>query len=376
MSTINIRRAVENIRSGTTVYTPVIELIVNAIQAIRVVRATGGRITVTILREGQVDLIDRIAAVDGFVVEDDGVGFDQQHRDSFDELYSALKAEEGGKGFGRFTCLKYFERFRVESVFADGQGVNRSRSFGMGLASDIIVDEVIADTDAVATGSRVMIEGARGVRFPDKGIDVIARVLVERLLPYFIDRNSECPRIVVVDGGDGATIVLNDYLSRENRQIVELSVEDQYIALTGPDQAEPFEVRIFKFYAPRTSRSKIALVAHRREVTDVAIQTYIPEFADEFYDKGDEGAAGRDRNYVVKAYVFGDYLDRNVSLERGAFNFQRDSDLIYGISQAQIEARAADTAREASGARSAHVGSASRRASRSTSSPRLRGIAR
>src|SRR5690606_16041053 len=61
------------------------------------------------------------------------------------------------------------------------------------------------------------------------------------------------------------------------------------------------------------------------------------------------GTTSRDRNYVVKAYVFGDYLDRNVSLERGAFNFQRDSDLIYGISQSQIEAAAADVAREAVG---------------------------
>ena len=77
LSSINIKRAVENIRSGTTVYTPVIELIVNAIQAIRVSKPTGGLIRVTILRAGQVDMIDRIAPVDGFVVEDDGIGFDQ-----------------------------------------------------------------------------------------------------------------------------------------------------------------------------------------------------------------------------------------------------------------------------------------------------------
>ena len=33
MSNINIKRTIENIRSGTNVYTPVVELIVNAIQA-------------------------------------------------------------------------------------------------------------------------------------------------------------------------------------------------------------------------------------------------------------------------------------------------------------------------------------------------------
>lgn len=348
MSSINIKRAVENIRSGTTVYTPVIELIVNAIQAVRVIKPKGGLIKVTILRAGQVDMLDKIAPVDGFIVEDDGIGFDQAHRDSFDTLYSALKAEDGGKGFGRFTCLKYFDRLRVDSVFTDGESL-RSRGFAMGTGNDIIIDETIGDTDHAATGSTVTIDGVKSVKFPDKGIDVIARVLVERLLPYFIDRNSECPRIVVADGESGAMVVLNDYLSSDNRQIVELSVAEPHVVITSGEEAQTFDVRVFKFYAPRASKSKIALVAHRREVTDVTIQTYIPEFADEFYDKSVEDGASRDRNYVVKAYVFGDYLDRNVSLERGAFNFQRDSDLIYGISQSQIEARAAEVARDAVG---------------------------
>ena len=34
MSNVNIKRAIENIRANTTVYTPVVEVIVNAIQAI------------------------------------------------------------------------------------------------------------------------------------------------------------------------------------------------------------------------------------------------------------------------------------------------------------------------------------------------------
>lgn len=217
MSGINIKRAVENIRSGTTVYTPVIELIVNAIQAIRIVKATGGLITVTVLRSGQEDLLDRIAPVDGFAVEDDGVGFDKDHRDSFDTLYSALKASDGGKGFGRFTCLKYFERLSVQSVFHDGAAL-KVRSFEMGTGNDIIINETILDTDRHETGSKVTIIGSKSVKFSEKGLDVIARVLVERLLPYFIDPQAECPRIVMVDSKDGAKIVLNDYLSQENRQ--------------------------------------------------------------------------------------------------------------------------------------------------------------
>jgi hypothetical protein len=348
LSSINIKRAVENIRSGTTVYTPMIELIVNAIQAIRILKPTGGRITVTIQRDGDIDLVERIAAVNGFIVEDDGIGFDQKHRDSFDTLYSGLKAGEGGKGFGRFTCLKYFERFNVESVFRDGD-VLRARSFEMGVDNDIIINEEIFGTRETATGSKITISGPKTVKFADKSLDVIARVLVERLLPYFIDPKAECPSILVVDGKDGGKVILNDYLTQENRQIVELNVENPEIVISAHDEFETFGIRVFKFYAPRMSKSKIALVAHRREVTDVAIQAYISEFSDEFYDIADESGTQRDRNYVVKAYVFGPYLDRNVSLERGAFNFQRETDLIYGISQSQIEAKAAEAARDAMG---------------------------
>ena len=113
MSNINIRRAVENIRFGTTVYTPVVELIVNAIQAIRAVSKTGGLVDVTVLRGSEVDLLDRLSPIEGFIVKDDGIGFNLENRDSFDTLYTELKAPDGGKGFGRFTCLKYFDHFAV-----------------------------------------------------------------------------------------------------------------------------------------------------------------------------------------------------------------------------------------------------------------------
>ncbi|MET4324453.1 hypothetical protein ABIB80_000258 [Bradyrhizobium sp. i1.15.2] len=348
MSSINIKRAVENIRSGTTVYTPVIELIVNAIQAIRAVKPKGGSVGVTVLRHDQADMIDKIAPVDGFIVGDDGIGFNEEHRNSFDTLYTALKAGDGGKGFGRFTCLKYFHRLTVESVFEDGS-TRKRRSFGMGHGNDIIIDEKVTDAGVAPTGSVVTISGTQGVKFPDKGLDVIARVLVEKLLPYFIDPNSECPQIVVRDEHGDGRVILNDYLGQTNRQIVELSVQNNELRLKSLDKDEVFAVRVFKFYAPRANKSKISLVAHRREVTDVTMQTYIPEFADEFYDKTDEGESAKDRNYIIKAYVFGDYLDRNVSLERGAFSFGKDNDLVYGISQSQIEAQAATIAQEAVG---------------------------
>lgn len=349
MSNINIKRTIENIRSGTNVYTPIVELIVNAIQAIRVTRPLGGKVNITVLRSSQSELGEQLSAVDGFVVEDDGIGFDKRNRDSFDTLYSDLKATDGGKGFGRFTCLKYFDKLQVDSVFADGESL-MCRRFTMGKDADIITDEKVAPASRTTTGSIITISGIRSVKFQEKGLDIIARALVERLLPYFIDPSSECPRIVIKDNADGRQLVLNDYLSSDAGEIIELPIEKSTIELPGVESAETFSVRVFKLYAPKTAKSKVSLVAHRREVTDTTLQTYIPEFASEFYDKFRSERVQRERNFIIKAYVFGPYLDQNVSLERGTFNFQKDSDLMYGISQSQIEAAAAELAQQAVGA--------------------------
>jgi len=348
MSNVNIRRAVDNIRAGSTSgYTPVIELIVNGIQAIAATpNPVAGEIKVTILRGGAEDLIDRIRAVEGFTVSDNGVGFDAGNREAFDTFFTDNKALDGGKGFGRFTCLKYFSDVRIESVFHEA-GVFRRRTFAMGFDKDIIVNETILPAASGPTGSTVALSGIRAGKFPDKGLDVIARILVEKLLPYLVDDKTPCPRIIIRDADTDAKVILNDYLSATDRQIEELTVDSPEFASTGILGVETFRVRVFKFYSPRSQKSKIALVAHRREVTDTTIQTFIPEFAEEFYDPGPNG--GRGRNFIIKGYVYGYYLDRNVSLERGTFEFGRDADILLGVSQNQIEERAAEITRETVG---------------------------
>ena len=109
MSNVNIRRAVGNIRRNTTVYMPVVETIVNAVQAIDELRGSDGRVSVRALRAPQGKLDGGLPDVTGFDIEDNGIGFNDAHRQSFDTLYTDRKIAEGGKGFGRFTCLKYFE---------------------------------------------------------------------------------------------------------------------------------------------------------------------------------------------------------------------------------------------------------------------------
>lgn len=349
MSNVNIKRLVENIRSGTNIYTPLVELVVNAIQAIEEKGIENGLVEIEVLRNGQPDLTDRLEDVDGFIVKDNGIGFTQANRDAFDTLYTEKKVTDGGKGFGRFTCLKYFDRMKVTSAFADGD-TYQNRSFSMGLDKDIIVDEQVSASAAQDTGAVVEISGIKSVKVPDKGLETISRVVVERLLPYFVDKERVCPRVVIRDAKNpSGALPLNDYLSKENSQIVEMAVDDGTFSLTAFDQKKTFQVRVFKFYSPRAAKSKVSLVAHRREVTDNPLQSYIPEFAEEFFEPAADQDTTKGRNFVIKAYVFGDYLNDNVSLERGEFRFQTDADLLNGISQTQIEQRAAEIAQSAVG---------------------------
>ena len=349
MSNINIKRLVENIRSGTNVYTPLVELVVNAIQAIDERKNDKGLVEIQIKRDGQEELIEGVRGVNGFIVSDNGIGFTQNNRDAFDTVYTEKKIADGGKGFGRFTCLKYFDKMSVRSIFLDDDTL-KQRSFLMGLDTDIIVQEIVETVESGDTGSTVEISGIKSVKFPDKRIDTISRAIVELLLPYFVDAENPCPRVAICDEGAAVPPVsLNDYLGKENSQIVEMPIEDNSFTLSSNGEDMEFHVRVFKFYSPRAARSKISLVAHRREVTEVMLQSHVPEFADEFFEPAPGEEEGKGRNFVIKAYVFGDYLNDNVSLERGEFRFQSEADLLSAISQGDIEKRAAEIAQSAVG---------------------------
>lgn len=350
MSNVNIRRAVDNIRANTTVYTPVAEVIVNAIQAIDETCQTNGKVSIRVQRSTQRELHEDLPGVSSLEIEDNGIGFTDEHRDSFDTLYTDRKINEGGKGFGRFTCLKYFEDLHVRSIYRDGSGY-KSRRFSMGKDNDIIVREGVEVSERQECGTVVALSALKKGRSFDKKLATIARNLVERLLPYFIAQDYVCPDVVLSEQDGSGAIRLNDFVSNELSAVIrEIGIERGTFALKTPDGDEKFLVRVFKLYSPRKLTSRISLVAQKREVSGSPIHKYIPEFEDEFYEKDSRGENDRARNYVIKAYVFGPYLDRNVSLERGGFEFQTESELVLGIAQADIEQEAAAIAKEAAGA--------------------------
>lgn len=343
MSSLNIKRAVDYIRPQTTVYTPLVETVVNAIEAIEAKPPKdGGDISIRAIREKQIDLVDVSPEITSFEVHDNGIGFTKENRDSFDELYSAYKASKGGKGFGRFVCLRYFDDVNVDSVY-EQNGTFKRRRFEMGKEHEIIVNETVEAALVKQSGSTIKLEGIK--QKIEKTLTVIARNVVEKLLPYFITSDYKCPKITLSEADGAEPIVLNDYVANELRsEVIEIPADNNQFTLMSNGIAQYFVVRVFKFYSPKHQKSKISLVAHKREVSGSTLESYIPEFAEEFC----ESEPPR-RNYIVRAYVFSSFLDATVSLERGDFRFQKKGDLEYGVSQEDIEERAAEIAKDAIG---------------------------
>ena len=355
MSNINIKRAIENIRARTTIYSPVVEIIVNAIQAVEVnnLPNSAGKIEIRLIRSNQRELDENLPVVTGFEIKDNGIGFTDEHRNSFDTLYTDLKIDQGGKGFGRFICLKYFKELHIKSVYSDGKGFKK-RCFSMGKDQDIIINETVVESNENHSGTIVTLSSltTNNTHPFEKKLSTIARNLVDRLLPYFTSPDFTCPKILLIEQDKCKEICLNDYVNNEklSAEIQELTLLRSNFILEGNENSEEFHVRVFKCYAPRNQTSRISLVANQREVTYTSLHNYIPEFKDEFFEEGSNGEEVSRSNYIIKAYVFGAYLDKHVSLERGGFEFpKKHSGILWKISQSEIEKKTVDLVQTAVG---------------------------
>lgn len=342
MSKINIQATINNITTKTNIYTPVIEAIVNSIEAIDAADNENGKIVILFKRENTLEADVTKPSIINVEIQDNGIGFNQRNRDSFDTFYSAEKNQLGGKGFGRFMFLKYFNDVKVNSIYKSN-GTFYRRQFTFGKKYDIIINEENEIVAADEVKTIVYLNTVIDKNQFDKGIDVIARKLLERLLIFFVDDNYKCPQIILREEDGSKEILLNDYLNQKN-EIQLFDTKELVIQSSNFDFKGSFILKTFKIYYSRNLNSRISLTAHNREVTETALHTYIPEFEDDFFDEFDRGDKGTIRkNYIIKTYVLADYLNKHVALERETFNFPKDKhDIFYQLSQSDIEKKVAE----------------------------------
>jgi hypothetical protein len=285
---------------------PVFEAISNSVDAIGD-RQGAGTISVTVLRDP--DLIEGQRGLPHtFIIEDDGVGFNDENIASFDELYSDKKIHQGGKGRGRFTYLKVFQNVKVESTFATPDG-NKARSFAFNLSYLGYEGDVTPGGSKIET--RVTLSGmyAEFASEVPREAATIVKDFVSHFLPVILSgRNIQ---IFLIDGDpiNLTNFVLNDLL-------------------VGQPQREPFtigarsfSVSSLKLRPKVTLHYRLILAASAREVRGIKLEKLIPVLTATPLE-----LQGEPDGFYFVSIVEGQFLDEAVDPMR--VNFKDDADEI------------------------------------------------
>lgn len=344
MSRVNIVRAIDASKNRSTAYTPLYEAIVNSLEAIRDSGRTDGTVELIFYREQtglgvQVEGERVNTPISGIDIIDNGIGFTDDNTESFDELHSDYKEDRGGMGYGRVFYKRYFKTVTVESVFKDpayDSTMYRSFEFTTMEFTDNQILSPVDNSEEQYTKVSLRGIGPKDQNALNLTLNTISRKLLEHLLSYFVDDNYICPRIILRDDATGESETLNDYFTNSS-QITEEIKEDFTLKSPTTGKSYKFTLKIFKiFYS--SSSSSVFLTAHQRVVTKTSIHEYRNEFKTGFYET-EKQKSGKEieRNYIVATYVAGDYLDSNVSGERGEFLIKSDISAVAPLSQKAIE---------------------------------------
>lgn len=301
---------VRNTRLGTSKpLLPLFEAIVNSIQAIEErPDLSRGRIVIRLLRneaEGVLPLRDGTErSVSGFVVEDNGIGFTDENFESFNTSETTHKSLKGGKGIGRFSWLKAFEQVRITSNYQEA-GDWWCRSFTFRLTPEGVEGLLKEPSGSHEWTTSVTLSGIRSeyLKYCPKRANTIAYRIIEHCLSYFL--HGDCAHVTLIDGDD--SIDLNALHTDTQRIIADSNVQ------VGN---EAFRVVALKLRASDEQSHRLHFCADKREVTTEQISSYMPDLAGRLSD--DDGAY-----FVCSVFVYGKYLDANVSPERQDFVFSQ-----------------------------------------------------
>jgi hypothetical protein len=289
---------------------PLFEAIVNSIQSIQNSSLEcDGRITVSILRD-RANLFGRssnksaditVLPVRGFVITDNGEGFNARNYESFNIADSDYKAHIGGKGIGRFLWLKAFDNICVESIYEE-DGIRKKRSFNFVPDGEGISD--LCDTPcSEMLSTTVRLEDFKdnyAEKCPKRVTDIANRV-IEHCLEYFVF--EDCPTIELHDDDDTSinlnTLIEKDFILDSHQTKLDI-------------KEKKFNVRHMRLNAMQRSQHSIYYCGNKRVVKTESLVKQIPDLHGKIKDDNEMA-------FVYAAYVSGDYLDSHINSERTAF---------------------------------------------------------
>lgn len=296
--------------SATSALMPLFEAVSNGLHAIddrhRTAAKEQGFIQIEVLRE---DPKKPSSAVVGFVIEDNGIGLNEENYTSFLKPDSQHKFSRGGKGVGRLGWLKVFRDIKVESTYLDSSGALAVRVFDFVLRED---EQVLLKSDVepspTGPGTRITLrtyDTAYGIKCP-----VDAETLRQRMIGHFMQLLAAdlAPSIRMTDGIDTVdlktafgelvrnTVVQNVTIPLDDGVTVDLTIR---------------HIRAAKSIRPDTNKKAynwLFLAANDRAVEETVIDDAI-------------GLKSLDGNEVYIGCVSGPHLDMHVNQERTGFSF-------------------------------------------------------
>ena len=305
---------------------PLYEAIVNSIHAIEDrqkadANFVNGEITIQIVRSGEEQLFSdtQQAPVSGFIVSDNGVGFNSDNMHSFMESDSDYKAETGGKGVGRFSWLKAFKKVNISSTFQEDQTLNK-RDFLFSAETQEIDDSLIEVEEFSSIGTTITLAEYYDdyVKAVPKKLETITQRIIQHCLVYLL--GSNCPELVVVDEDESTSL---NQVFREKFQ-TEDNVDN--FELMG----ETFQLLHVKIEESSFPGNRLYLCANSRLVLSVDLDKHIVDLDSHFYDES---------GFLYVGVLTGAYLDNNVDMNRLSFNVPdkaKDDELLKQISIEEI----------------------------------------
>jgi len=292
---------------------PLFEAVINSIHAIEDADANAkdGRIEVEVFRNTESLFADSDrshAEISGFLVKDNGIGFDDQNFEAFITSDTTYKASRGGKGIGRFMWLAAFDHAEIESIFRQN-GQTKCRRFRF-CARDTGIDGatyIDAPNREPETVVRLLGFKEKYQTQCPKRLETIAAFIVEEFLEYFIGQTP--PVITLRDGPSGETISLDDFFEEKMAS----KITTQKLPIKGKD----FEILHVRLYSTHISEHRLYLCAHGRAVVPEKLVGRIPNLVRRLQDEN--GA-----EFIYAAYVNSPALDGAVNADRTAFNLPED----------------------------------------------------
>lgn len=288
---------------------PLFEAVINSLQAIELGETQNGHIEIRVEREAELEIDGGDGphtAIKGFVITDNGPGFDEENFGSFETSDSTLKENLGGKGVGRLLWLKAFDSVAVDSVFIEPSGTKSRRRFVFRLDDSGVNDDQVESVPRPTPLQTVVHLRGFKSEFQEKcpkGVRTIAQKLIEHCLTYFI---FGLRTTIVLRDGTGTPLDLNAVYKDE---FAPHSERDKF-QVGGQD----FIATHLKLYSSEAGPHRLHFCAHGREVLDEKLQTSIPNLTGRVAEN--DGKA-----FFWSTFVSGVFLDSHVEAGRTDFTF-------------------------------------------------------